>query len=76
MRIEANIIAAIGAHPNIVQLMGVTTDCTGANAPPRRPTHAAILIRNLKLWDLFNHQVKASARLTRILHRPPLLGQC
>jgi serine/threonine protein kinase len=29
MRIEANIIASIGSHPNIVQLLGVTADFTG-----------------------------------------------
>ena len=29
MRIEATIIAGIGAHPNIVQLLGTTADFTG-----------------------------------------------
>ena len=33
MRIEANIIAGIGAHPNIVQLLGVTSDFTGTPSP-------------------------------------------
>ena len=45
MRIEATIIAGIGAHPNIVQLLGTTADFTGPLAASAAATIRACCIR-------------------------------